>query len=363
MLTLIRQVECFCPKYIGRRDILVAGGKIYKIAKPGGIEKSALIEDIFDFSGSLALPGIIDQHVHIIGGGGEQGFISRTGEVSFDEIISSGVTTIVGTLGADSYTRGIANLFAKAKELGERGITSYIYTGSYALPAANLTGTVEGDIIFIDKIIGAGEIAISDHRSTFSDINDFKTLCMKVHVAGMIGNKAGVVHIHVGDGNEGLMPIIEAIKGTNLSVGQLVPTHVNRNARLFSQAVKYCKMGGNIDLTAGESRGVSVPDGIEALLKSGADIKRVTVSSDAGGSMPGRGAGRMAALYEDIIRCIVDKRIKSDLAFSLASENVARILKLYPKKGALKEGSDADILIVDRGYNIKKVFAKGKILY
>jgi N-acetylglucosamine-6-phosphate deacetylase len=37
------------------------------------------------------------------------------------------------------------------------------------------------------------------------------------------------------------------------------------------------------------------------------------------------------------------------------------ILNIDDKKGCLKKGSDADIVILDRKLNVKNVFLKGKI--
>lgn len=76
------------------------------------------------------------------------------------------MTTIVGCLGTDGCTRTMSNLLAKAKGLEEEGITTYVYTGSYQVPVRTLTGTIMDDIILLEKVVGTGEIALSDHRSS-----------------------------------------------------------------------------------------------------------------------------------------------------------------------------------------------------
>jgi beta-aspartyl-dipeptidase (metallo-type) len=70
----------------------------------------------------------------------------------------------------------------------------------------------------------------------------------------------------------------------------------------------------------------------------------------------------MQTLYEDVKSCIINKKIAPDIAFRFVTENVAKVLKLYPNKGILQEGSDADILITDQDFNIKKLFCRGKLL-
>ncbi|HEX3028967.1 MAG TPA: amidohydrolase family protein [Clostridia bacterium] len=42
--------------------------------------------------------------------------------------------------------------------------------------------------------------------------------------------------------------------------------------------------------------------------------------------------------------------------------NPARILKIFPQKGTLSVGSDADMVVMDEKMNIEKVFAMGEML-
>lgn len=361
MLTLLKGLECYCPQYSGKNDILIAGDKIDKI-QPQGNWETDLIDTTIDCSGLLAFPGLIDQHVHIIGGGGEQGFSSRVPEIDIYDILKAGVTTLVGLLGTDACTRSLEALYAKAKGLEIQGITTYIYTGSYSIPVITFTQSIVKDLVLIDKVIGTGEIALSDHRSSHADSTVLLKLASDTHIGGLLGGKAGVVHLHIGDGKAGLFPLLQLIKSSDLPQEQFVPTHVNRNALLFHQAEEYWKSGGNIDLTAGESAGLAVPEAVRRLLNSKSDLSRVTVSSDANGSIPGGGVGKIQCLYNDIQNCIVKEKINPEIVFPLVTENVAKVLKLYPQKGTLQEGSDADILITDKEYHIKKLFCRGKFM-
>ena len=66
---LFQRAELYAPDYRGVKDILVVEGRIAAIGDsldPGipGLQK-------IDMSGAKALPGFIDQHVHVTGGGGE----------------------------------------------------------------------------------------------------------------------------------------------------------------------------------------------------------------------------------------------------------------------------------------------------
>jgi beta-aspartyl-dipeptidase (metallo-type) len=300
--------------------------------------------------------------VHLCGGGGEGGPESGIGEIALADILSAGVTTVVGVLGLDDRAKTLRGLHAKAKALESKGITAYLYTGSYSIPAPTLTGCIIDDLTLVGHVIGTGEVAISDHRSTAASVGELIRLAAQTHTGGMLGGKAGVLHIHVGDGKDGLGPLLELIDRTDLPMGMFVPTHVNRNERLFHQAVKYLKNGGRIDLTAGETAGIPVPEAVARLQEAKADLARVTVSSDANGSVPGGGTASIQALYDDVRACIQDGILPPDGAFRLVTENVARCLKLHPAKGVLQEGSDGDILVTDRQFNLVKLIAGGSLV-
>lgn len=370
MFKLLKGAECYTPDYAGIKDILLVMGKIHIIAE--NIDENLFPgTQVFDCSGKIACPGFIDQHVHLTGGGGEEGPGSCIPELMLGDIISAGVSTAVGVLGMDGIVRNIQGLLTKARALDLEGINTFIYTGYYGVPVVTLTGRVMTDIAFIDKIIGAGEIAISDYRSSHASVQQLKELAFEALSGGMLGGKAGVLHIHVGDGEKGLTPLFELKKDSEFPMDMFVPTHLNRNRTLFGQAVDYARRGGNIDLTAGEKtgKGYSIPDSLKLLLDEGVNTDRVTVSSDGNGSMPGEGGnggsgiGKVMQLFDDLKACIVEKRLPVSTVIKTATANVAKILKLYPVKGCLMEGSDADVLVVNKDdFSPDKLFVRGRLM-
>lgn len=369
MFKLLKNCICYKPEYIGKKDILIIYDKIHKVEDD--IPQDMLFEaEVVDCSGKLVLPGFIDQHVHITGGGGEEGPGSRIPEIMLGDIVSAGVTTAVGLLGLDAITRSVGSVLAKARALEEEGLTAYIYTGSYGMPTSTLTGKPLTDIAFVDKILGAGEIAISDYRSAHPSLQQLKELAWEVRTGALIGKKPGVVHIHVGDGKKGLAPLLELVKESDFPVNMFVPTHLNRNRQLFEQASDYCRQGGNIDLTAGEKSeaGYAVPGALEMLYSRGLDMAKVTVSSDGNGSSPSgdgksTGVGKVRSLFDDIVETAKRGKVPLETVFGTVTSNVARILGLYPSKGSLCAGSDADILVLNReDFKLEKVFAKGRLM-
>ncbi len=359
MLTLLKNIECFCPAAIGVKDLLIAGAAIYKLTQPGAISGHPLLENTIDCRGLLAFPGLFDQHVHITGAGGEKGFQSRTRELEAKELFEAGITTAVGLLGADGTTRSMENLYAKAKALEAEGLTAFMYSGSYAMPPVTLTGSLLRDIVYIDKVIGAGEIAVSDHRSSNPGAQELIQLASDVHLGGLLAGKAGIVHLHVGDGKAGLTPLMEALDESDLPAEMFIPTHMNRSPALLRQAADYARAGGRVDLTAGEQDGLSVPDAVRSLVSRGIDMSRVTVSSDAGGSIPSGGIAPPSALLDDFKEIIRQSVFPPEETIRLFTENAAKALKLYPKKGVLREGCDADILITDKEFRLKMLFCMG----
>jgi beta-aspartyl-dipeptidase (metallo-type) len=364
---ILKGGHCFTPDDIGIKDILVVFDKI------GGINDEITIDnlgdvEIIDCRDCYICPGIIDQHVHITGGGGEQGPISRIPEVMFSQVVQAGVTTLVGVLGFDSVSRSIAGLLAKARGLEADGITTYIYTGSYGSPTETLTGRVLTDIVLLDKVIGVGEIAISDFRSFHPTLPDLRVLASEANGGGMLGGKAGILHLHVGDGKEGLEPLFRLIDESDFPIQMFVPTHINRNPKVFAQGIKLLQKGGNIDLTAGEIAGYSVPESLILLKNQGIDSNKITVSSDANGSVPQGnstdfGVGRPDQLLNDIRACILGEKLDFVSVLKTVTANPARVLKIYPQKGALMLGSDADIMVLKKDdLSIFRLLAKGQVV-
>lgn len=366
MFKLLTGGHCFIPKDAGIKDILVSFDKICLVADRIDPD-SAWDAEVIDCRGCLVCPGLIDQHVHITGGGGEQGPASRIPELGFSEIVEAGVTTLVGVLGFDSISRSIAGLLAKARGLESEGITTFIYTGSYGSPTETLTGRVLSDMVLLDKVIGAGEIAISDYRSYHPTLQDLRNLASEVLAGGMLGDKAGVLHLHVGDGKEGLNPLLELIEQSDFPPEMFVPTHINRNPRIFEQGLGLLSRGGNIDLTAGETVGYSVAESFARLIKQASGLERVTLSSDGNGSAPTSesnqtGFTRMGQLLDDIRSAVRDAGLDFSTLLRTVTVNPARLLKLYPRKGCIQAGSDADILVLQQeDLSIQTLLAKGEV--
>jgi beta-aspartyl-dipeptidase (metallo-type) len=374
MLTLISQGSVFSPEPEGKKDILILGDKIGAVCETGQIEIKGMEYEIVDAAEKIVIPGLIDSHVHILGGGGEGGPATRAPEITVEDIVSSGVTTVIGCLGTDGTTRHMESLLAKARGLELEGITTYIYSGSYQIPPVTLTGSIRSDLILIDKVIGAGEIAISDHRSSQPTFEEFSRLAAECRVGGMLGGKAGILHLHLGDGPRRLEMLFRMMKETEIPCTQVIPTHVNRNPGLLEQAIVLNREGGYFDLTAGDDpeaqndQEVSIGKSIQLCLKNKASLSRITVTSDSNGSIPvfddkGNLQGLTIATQKSLLknfRHLVQKNIiELQDAVRLFSTNPALFYKLQ-SKGEIKPGKDADLILLDKDLHLTDSFAKGQ---
>jgi beta-aspartyl-dipeptidase (metallo-type) len=372
---LLKNADVYTPAAAGRADILVAGGRILRVEPdidiPGRYCEQA------DAAGLLAVPGFIDGHVHITGGGGEGGYATRTPELALSDAIRGGITTIVGCLGTDGVTRTPAALLAKARGLDDEGLSTFIFTGCYAVPVQTLTGSIERDLLFIDKIIGVGEVALSDHRSTQPTFDEFARVAAEARRGGILSGKAGVVNVHMGDGRRGLSLLRRVIEETEIPVTQFLPTHINRNPSLFQEGIAYAKAGGCVDLSTStvpaflEEGEVKCSTGLRRMLEAGVEASHITFTSDGQGSLPDFDANgrlrrldvaRVTSLFAEVRDAVRDEGVPLGTALQVITASPSRILKLRGK-GALEAGADADIVLLDAAsLDIDGVIAKGRWL-
>lgn len=369
---LLRGAEIYAPEPLGAAELLVCGGKIAWIG--GRLESlpAALEVEEVDLSGLRLIPGLIDGHVHLTGGGGETGGArTRVPRRRLSELTRGGVTTVVGVLGTDDTTRSTAELVTTARGLTEEGITALCHTGGYHLPPTTLTGSVRGDITFIDRIIGVGELALSDHRSSQPRLDELLRVAADAHVAGLMTGKAGIVHLHMGDGERGLSLVRDALDGAEIPARVYNPTHVNRREALFEEALELAGRGCTIDLTAfpvdDQDQGLPAPQALLRYLDADLPPERVTVSSDGGGCLPvfdargnpvGMGVASTVALA-DCLAALLRGGAALERILPAFTRNVASLLRL-DAKGRIEIGADADLVALDAHGRVRDVMAAGR---
>ena len=366
-MKLIRNADVYAPEHLGLRDILIEGERIARVEADLS-RYAALSDETYDMRGATVVPGYIDGHIHITGGGGEQGPASRVPECPLTALTTNGVTTILGLLGTDGTSRSLPNLLYKCRALNEEGVSCYMLTGAYQFPSPTMTGSVIDDIALIDRVIGC-KIALSDHRSSNLTKQELIRLASDVRMGGLISGKAGVLVMHMGSGVNRLRHVLDAVRETDIPVRTFWPTHMRRSPELIDEGVEFIALGGTIDFTATEDGAVAAT--VAGLVKErGVNIDSITMSSDAFGSQPrfdekGNCVGLTyvspRTLHMELKQLVQAHDLPLSEALKLLTVNPARMMLLSGVKGEIAPGADADLIAYGPDMEIDTVFARGTL--
>lgn len=366
-MILLQNGHVFAPEDLGIQDVLLAGRQIVALGPRLPVPQGLGVE-VVDLAGKYLIPGLIDAHTHLAGGGGEAGARTRVPAVHLSELTCAGVTSAIGLLGTDGRTRTTAELLACARGLAEQGFNAWAYTGSYEVPTTTLTGSVRGDLVHVDRLVACGEVALSDHRSSQPTFDELARLAADCHVAGMMTGKAGLLHLHMGDGRRGFSLIDQILDQTELPARTFHPTHVNRQKWLFEDAKRLAARGVTVDVTAfpADDDSWSAADAISQWLDAGLPPERLTMSSDGGGCLPTFDAngvllhmdvGRSTALLQEI-RVLVARGHGLAQVLPFVTTHVTDLFRL-PGKGRVRMGMDADVVVLDAQLAVQDVWIGG----
>lgn len=372
-MILIHNAQVYAPEVLGTKDVLCAGEKIIAVADHIEPPKGVAV-DVVDAKGRRIIPGLIDGHVHIAGAGGEGGPATRTPELHLSTMLEAGVTTVIGTLGTDGMTRTVESVLMKAKALRAEGVSAWIYTGAYQVPPPTILGDVGRDIALIEEVIGVGEIAIADHRSSCPTVDQLIGLTEHARVGGMLGGKAGIVNVHMGDEEDPFKLLYACTEKSMLKLTQFLPTHCNRNTYIFEDAKTYGKKG-YVDITSSSypyfpEYEIKPSKAIAALLEAGVPLEHITMTSDACGSLPDFDkdgnlvklvSGTCRAQLTEMLDAVKDENLPLEQALKVVTSNPADILKLGAK-GRIAVGKDADLVLLTDDDQIDMLIARGKFM-
>jgi beta-aspartyl-dipeptidase (metallo-type) len=370
MFELITNANLYAPGPQGIKHLLVCSGKIVHISDRVPDLDDQIEVSRVDLNGARLIPGFIDAHAHITGGGGEAGPSTRVPPLHLSQYTQAGVTSVVGLLGTDDLTRNPQTLLTQVMGLREEGLSAWCYTGGYHVPAVTLTQSVRSDIVNLEPVIGVGEVAISDHRSSQPTIEEILRLASEAHVAGLMTGKAGIVHLHLGDGDRGLSMIRDCLDRSEIPARVFNPTHVNRNKKLFEEACDITSRGCTVDLTAfpasDDDIGWTAEEAVVRYFDKGCDLEKLTISSDGGGCLPcfntqgellKMGFAKSSAMAETF-KNMLDMNLPIEKVLPLMTSNVSKLLKFH-RKGKIEVGFDADLLVLNEQHQIQSVMANG----
>ncbi len=369
LVKLIKNGRVYAPEDLGRKDILIINNVIGSIEDRIEIDCAQLPVEVFDAEGLSVFPGLVDAHVHLSGAGGSGGLNSRTNEVWAGQIFESGVTTVVGCLGFDRISRSVETLLIKARALEAQGLSVYMLTGSYSFPPLTLMGSVEKDLVLVEKIIGV-KLALGETLANYLDEKDMKNLLAECRRGGGLGGKTGFIQVHLGhNGDVWAEKTAQILKELAIPFSRVVFTHVNRSAETLDAFAEFCRQGGYADLTATydpvEKKGcLTVLDAMKRLRDRGVPLDRITMSSDSNASrtLPDGSLKYLPvrAIFDALVRVLRSSEFSVAEAVSIATSNPASAIGLGRRKGALEPGKDADLMFLNPDYELHSVMAGGK---
>ncbi len=369
MFKIIKNGRVYSPDDLGRKDILIVGEKIFSVEDRFSAASLPFPVETYDAEEKLVLPGIVDPHVHFIGGGGSAGLNSMAKEIAVEKIIEAGVTTAVGCLGFDRTSRRLETLLLKTRALEELGMTAFMMTGSFSLPSLTLTGSVEEDLVFIDKVIGV-KLALGETLANWPEKRDIRNLLAECIRGGHLGGKAGFLQIHTGiQGKSWKKPMLEILGEMKVPLSRVIFTHVNRSADTLEEFMDYARAGGSIDLTASytpaERPGsLTAAESLRRLGRAGIPFDRVTMSSDSNATrvLPDKRVKYLPVetIFQVTRELWLEGEIDRSRVARLVTENPARSLGLGGIKGRVEPGKHADLMILKEPFELDGLMLKGK---
>lgn len=353
MFVLIENGELYDPQPRGRVSVLIANQQIEKVGEVDrrGLDTLGVEYETIDAAGCIVAPGLIDPHEHLLGGSGEGSLALQSPMLFLHEIVPAGITSVVGTLGVDTTMKTIAGLLARVKALAEEGLESWMWTGGYNVPPTTIMGSVREDLMFVDEVVGAGEVAISDERSLNQSSQELAKMVHDTHVGGLLSGKAGVTHFHVGERDSRLQPLRDLIEQFQAEPDWLYPTHAQRNAKLLDEAIDLAKAGSFVDF---DTAAQDLAKWFRYYLDNDGPLERLTISSDAD-------SGHPMIYFEQFRSLVLREKFPLERVLPIVSLNPARAVRLDHRKGTVERGKDADVVVLDRDtLDVREVIARGK---
>ncbi|GAA2698989.1 amidohydrolase family protein [Micromonospora olivasterospora] len=376
-LTVLRGGILLAPQPAGTGDVVVAGRDILEVGPPGPTSGMAAQATVVDCAGLLIAPGVVDGHLHILGGGGGSGYHTRIPELPADVIVEAGTTSCVGMPGVDPITKNPEALLARAYALPATGPRAWAMAGGFHWPPPTVTGSILRDLHLLPHLVGV-KIALYEHKATAPGPTELARLLRELEwVAGATG-KAGLLHVHLGTAVGDPDLLARALDESGADPGRVQVTHANYTPDTLGLATRLGGLGCRVDvnplINPDRITGAIAPvDAIAALLAGGVPAGQLTLSSDGNASvprtLPGGDIEPFAYRVELLptVRALVAAGVL-DLpdALALVTANPAAALRLDSAGphgiGTLRTGGPADIVVLEPDLRVRHVYRDGEQL-
>lgn len=382
-----------------RADIFVSKGVIRRVAKPSRTLYSAA--RVIDAAGLIVLPGIIDAHVHYslhLGGGkmtaddfysgsaaaacgGVTSVIDYTGQgpgVPLRTGLKERIEEAEGLMHVDygfhaviPSWKALTDPAAQIKELMTLGVPSFKFFTAYAsrglmasdaelfeaLEVSRRSGALicvhaeSGSIIDLltERLRHVRLPGAEVHRLSRPDFTEWEAVGRALVLAGRTGGRIYFVHLSCGVSAE-LIARARAI-GVR-AAGETCPQYLVLKDSVFK------RKDGHLYAACPPVRTVDDSKTLWAALRAGALKVVATDNCTFTRRQKDEWAGDLGRLYmglpgtQTLLPLMYTFGVKqgrmkiAELARALSSDP-ARIMGLYPRKGAIRPGSDADFAIID----------------
>lgn len=358
-------------------DIYCERGKIRSIKTS---EKQARNSNMVLASGLTAIPGIIDIHIHGAGGADSLDGSREAFETISKTLAKSGTTSFITTMIYKPHENNI-HLKAAAESVGRISGGAEIL-GIY----------IEGPFISKQKRGGIAEdCIIAPSEKVLDDIlnisgDHLKLMCLAPEIPGNLklikllrdnniiaafghsdadyeevkkGFDAGISHVtHFFNAMRPLHhrdpgPIPAILENKNLSVELIADSH-HVHPSLINLVRKMKPPGKIVCITDGIS-GTGLPEGIYTYNNRQYESKNGLASY-----LDGTFIGSVMSLAEVLKNYMVFTGSSLKEAVDTVSINPARLLGVDDRKGSIESAKDADIVLLDNEYNVRKTIIAGK---
>ena len=358
-----------------RADVKIEGEKISKIGDFSS-------EDGLDLTGLVVMPGLIDMHIHGCGGADTGDATPEALETMSQTLVKNGVTSFCPasmTLSFEELTKIFANIDAMKDKVGGAYIHGANMEGPYiamskkgaqnplyvrnpdkeefkklyegcngAIRVVDIAPECDGGDEFIKEIQPICPVSIAHTDAGYDEA---------VHAIEL-----GVRHItHLFNAQSGLHHRKPGVVGAAFDVGRANGVRAELICDGFhihpaTLRIAFREMGEDGTVIISDSmKAAGCPDGDYDL-----GGQPVYVRDGKALLADGTIAASTSNVYKEL-KNVISFGIPEKQAVKSATINPAKAIRVDDKTGSIVEGKLADILVVDKDYNIKLVIVKGEI--
>ena len=358
-----------------RADVKIDGEKISKIGNFSS-------EDGLDLTGLVVMPGLIDMHIHGCGGADTGDATPEALETMSQTLAKNGVTSFCPasmTLSFEELTKIFANIDAMKDKVGGAYIHGANMEGPYiamskkgaqnplyvrnpdkeefkklyegcngAIRVVDIAPECDGGDEFIKEIQPICPVSIAHTDAGYDEA---------VHAIEL-----GVRHItHLFNAQSGLHHRKPGVVGAAFDVGRANGVRAELICDGFhihpaTLRIAFREMGEDGTVIISDSmKAAGCPDGDYDL-----GGQPVYVRDGKALLADGTIAASTSNVYKEL-KNVISFGIPEKQAVKSATINPAKAIRVDDNTGSIEEGKLADILVVDKDYNIKLVIVKGEI--